>query len=141
MPLTQLIYVSTATREMQDEDLRAILESSIRHNTAQAVTGLLLYAEGNFMQVLEGPAAAVEETMGRIRADVRNHDIHVLEHRRVDRREFGDWSMSVHRLGAAELARPGYVAFRDIAEAPASGGGGGPVPAVELLRNFASSFR
>lgn len=140
MPHSQLIYVSTATREMQDEDLHAILESSIRHNTAQAVTGLLLYAEGNFMQVLEGSAYAVNETMDRIRADARNHDIHVLEVREIERREYGDWSMSVHRLGEAEMARKGYVPFRDIAAARASPEAG-RITAVELLRDFAATFR
>ncbi|MCK6375779.1 MAG: BLUF domain-containing protein, partial [Zoogloea sp.] len=65
--LVQLIYVSSAARLLDEQALRAILESSVRHNTPQAVTGMLLYANGAFMQVLEGDEAAVAETMSRIR--------------------------------------------------------------------------
>ena len=65
MPLVQLIYVSSACRELSDEELEHILESSIRHNTQQGITGVLLYTNGRFMQVIEGEEAAIETRVSR----------------------------------------------------------------------------
>lgn len=59
MSMIQLIYVSTANHLLSELEIRQILDSSIRHNTPQEVTGLLLYSDGSFMQVLEGDEAAV----------------------------------------------------------------------------------
>lgn len=69
MRLVQLIYVSTATHELDANEIQKILDSSRRHNTPQQVTGLLLYSRNSFMQVLEGEETAVDETMKRITKD------------------------------------------------------------------------
>jgi hypothetical protein len=53
MALSELIYVSTVVGESEHE-LGAILESSVRHNQLNGITGMLLYYRGGFMQVLEG---------------------------------------------------------------------------------------
>ncbi|HNJ76842.1 MAG TPA: BLUF domain-containing protein [Azospira sp.] len=63
MSLIHLIYVSTAQGELDDVDLDRIMDSSVRRNTAARITGMLLYAGGNFMQVLEGEEADVDATM------------------------------------------------------------------------------
>ena len=52
--MIQLIYASYATREMSNEDLIDLLEKSRQRNSRQNITGLLLYAEKKFLQVLEG---------------------------------------------------------------------------------------
>ena len=65
MSITQLIYVSTAAHEFGALELRRILDSSVRHNAAKKVTGMLLYSHGSFMQVLEGDGADVDEVMDR----------------------------------------------------------------------------
>ena len=53
MALTELIYVSNLVGESEHE-LGAILESSVRHNQLNGITGMLLYYRGGLMQVLEG---------------------------------------------------------------------------------------
>jgi len=52
--LTHLIYASSATRTMHDQDLIAILEKSHLHNKEVGVTGMLLYRGGNFCKCLKG---------------------------------------------------------------------------------------
>lgn len=47
--LVQLIYVSNATHLLSQAELLSILESSVRHNRQQDITGMLLYANGAFM--------------------------------------------------------------------------------------------
>ena len=59
--MIHLIYVSSATREMTEEDLIFLLEQSRNRNLRQHVTGMLLFVGGNFIQVLEGDDKDVEE--------------------------------------------------------------------------------
>lgn len=54
MALIHLIYVSTAREEFDETELARILDTAVRRNGERNVTGMLLYAGGTFMQVLEG---------------------------------------------------------------------------------------
>jgi len=112
MSLIQLIYVSTAKGELVEEDMRKILDSSVRRNASQQITGMLLYSERSFMQVLEGEPSAVEETMSRIDKDIRHENILVLSKTKVATREFANWSMGFRGISAHDAASwPGYAPF------------------------------
>ena len=50
----RLIYVSTAVRLLNKDELVEILNVSREKNARLNITGLLLYKDGNFMQLLEG---------------------------------------------------------------------------------------
>ena len=54
MSLHCLIYTSVATQKMTDDYLKSILEKSRPKNIALSVTGMLLYLDPFFVQVLEG---------------------------------------------------------------------------------------
>lgn len=62
----QLMYYSTARREGTDAELRDILELSRLGNSQRGITGLLLYGEGVFFQVLEGAEADVKCLRGAL---------------------------------------------------------------------------
>lgn len=110
--LIQLIYVSTASELLPDRSLDEILESSVRHNIVQDVTGMLLYSEGSFMQVLEGEESAVEETYSRICNDHRNFDLIVLSREAITKREFSQWSMGYRRLTNEDVHKnPAFAPF------------------------------
>jgi hypothetical protein len=112
MSLVQVIYISTALHELSEVEIKAILDSAIYHNKPQNVTGLLLYSRGSFMQALEGDAAAVDETMARIRLDPRHRGITVLSQSWVGEREFGTWSMGFRGVSAKDAATwPDYAPF------------------------------
>ena len=67
-----LVYISSATWLMSDEELAALLMECRTNNERLQVTGMLLYKEGNFIQVLEGEQETVEQLYIKIRADVRH---------------------------------------------------------------------
>lgn len=98
MSLIHLIYVSTATEELDDVQLDRIMDSSVRRNAAARITGMLLYAGGNFMQVLEGEESDVEATMSRIAADLRHHGLVVIDRCAIEQRSFGAWHMGYRRV-------------------------------------------
>ena len=97
MKLNQLIYVSHLVNE-DESMIAAILESAVRRNKQNAITGMLLYAPGEFIQVLEGDEAAVQETYDRIFLDRRHSYVTCLLHEAISERHFPQWSMGYKAL-------------------------------------------
>lgn len=112
MSLSNLIYLSTASPGLTSEEIGAILDTSRLRNRERAITGMLLLSRGNFMQVLEGEADALDETMRRILEDKRHHDVIVLEKEPILSRSFAEWSMGFRALEAADAAsHEGFAPF------------------------------
>ncbi len=110
--LTSLVYVSSAVELFSQAELRTLLDTSRRNNTRSGITGMLLYKDGNFMQVLEGPAAALREVHERIGRDPRHTGLITLMERPIAQRQFVDWSMGFRNLADPNLhVSPGYNEF------------------------------
>ena len=111
MAFTQLIYASDLVN--QDEtQLAHMLESAVRHNREDDITGMLLYSGGNFLQVLEGAQDQVRQTYQRICTDPRHTNILILTQEEVAERHFADWSMGYRKLSAEDVARfPKYAPY------------------------------
>ncbi len=141
MDLIHVIYYSSATHDLSGEELKEIHLSSIKHNTKNNLTGMLLYYAGNFMQVLEGATAAVDETMARINQDARHHDVFVIDHEPIREREFSAWQMGFRKLVTSDLMdQPDYLdaannRFKIDAFSTK------PSSAMELLRHFSRSHQ
>lgn len=74
-------------------NVQAILAASRENNARDGITGGLLFSEGCFAQVLEGPADAVEGAFERIQCDDRHGNVTVLQVGPIMTRDFPDWSM------------------------------------------------
>ena len=137
MTLIEVIYVSTATEKLFDWELRRILESAVRHNGDDEITGMLLYSQGSFMQVLEGEKAAVDAALARIVADPRHKNVQVIARAEIANRSFSRWSMGFHGITAADaVSWPGFAPFFQEgfnAESISSK----PGVALEILKAFA----
>lgn len=106
MNYTQLIYVSDLRNKNSDEDeLVSIVESAVRHNTEDNITGMLLYSGGNFLQVLEGSKELVHKTYDRIHLDPRHKNIILLTEEEVEERHFKNWSMGYRQLSKADVEK------------------------------------
>jgi hypothetical protein len=111
-----LVYVSSATELFTPAQLDALLERSRENNAKRSVTGLLLYRDGNFMQLLEGDEATVQSLYRQIASDFRHHGCQVLLTSEADQRMFTEWSMAFRRVEASEDLPDGYSEFlRDTA--------------------------
>jgi len=93
----QIIYTSFAEQPFSDAELDDLLDFSARYNAQMNITGLLLYGNGKFMQVLEGEAALLDALMARIKADARHRNVNVLVRAPIRTRDFSAWSMGFHR--------------------------------------------
>jgi len=75
MSLHHLAYVSQALSAVGPELLKNILDTSVRNNKRDGITGVLLYHDEMFFQVLEGPKAAVQHCFARILRDRRHANV------------------------------------------------------------------
>jgi hypothetical protein len=128
------VYVSTAVKAFSQAELEALLDVSRRRNDACGVTGMLLYVDGNFMQLLEGPEDAVAATRARIAADPRHHTLITLLHTERSERHFQDWSMGFRRPEASS-ARLGFTQLHSLPRSQQA------ELAVRLLMHFAQNNR
>lgn len=94
----QLAYISAAAPAVGEKDLSRILKSARKNNPASGITGILMFHHGQFLQVLEGPKAAIEACFARIKADGRHRSIIKLYDEAAEERCFADWSMAVFGL-------------------------------------------
>lgn len=91
--LGYLLYSSTAVRKMESEDLTNLLEISRANNKRRGITGMLLYKDGCFMQMLEGDQDEVRNLFETIRQDSRHESVVEIVSDPVQERSFSDWSM------------------------------------------------
>ncbi len=118
-PLTCLLYMSHATRELGAEEIGRLLDSARRRNEAEAVTGALLHYGGRFVQVLEGEPEAVERCFARIAGDTRHDRLTRLHSAPCETRRFPDWSMRYVGCGAQpDRAVGAFLDQLELAPAP-----------------------
>lgn len=105
----RLIYTSRnmmqGSPEQTERAIEGILDISRRNNATVNVGGVLMFNNGCFLQVLEGPLETVTSTFERIQCDRRHADVIVLEAGDVADRLFTDWSMAFVGSNVADLAR------------------------------------
>jgi hypothetical protein len=90
--ITQLIYWSQPFG-FDDAMLGGILIQARRNNARDGLTGALIVRQDLYMQLLEGPAAAVDATFGRICKDNRHLAVRLISREDVPARMFPAWTM------------------------------------------------
>lgn len=96
--MIQVSYLSRATAPMSSEQLLSLLLQSRRNNAARGITGMLLYGNDTFLQVIEGEDSVVDALVDRIGADPRHTGVKILGRKSVPARQYSDWSMSFERV-------------------------------------------
>ena len=91
--LIQLIYCSVASHIFSHEELSGLLRFARQKNAKEDITGMLLYAEGSFFQVLEGEEKKIRLLFEKIEKDRRHHSITIIIQEPIAERSFGDWTM------------------------------------------------
>jgi hypothetical protein len=98
---------------MRDTELHELRDESLSNNPRHGVTGLLLYVNRVFMQVIEGPHAEIGQLFDNIQIDQRNQSVVEMFDRSVDERAFVGWSMGFHSPAAAdEITEKGFHNLR-----------------------------
>ena len=114
--LYRVLYCSrnnlTGTADSYPTEIQRILAASRENNRRDGVTGGLLFSDGCFAQVLEGPLGSIESAFERIQCDGRHQEVTVLQSGAITARDFPDWSMAF--TGASPTSNPllGYTLGR-----------------------------
>ena len=95
--MRQLLYVSKTAQPVSLGDLDDILTASRRNNAQSGITGLLLFIDDGFLQVLEGDEKAVRDVYARVARDPRHGEAMVMLDREIPVRAFPEWSMGFER--------------------------------------------
>ncbi|MEA9567301.1 BLUF domain-containing protein [Polynucleobacter sp. AP-Nickl1-40-C4] len=109
--LVELSYLSEAVSDMSFLGLMRLLESARAFNQKNGVTGILLYDNQQFGQIIEGEHANVMKAWKRIQEDKRHHRVELLEIREITERNFPDWLLRFY--GGETLTRD-YPALADM---------------------------
>jgi hypothetical protein len=92
--LYTLVYRSQASRAVHEVTLTSLLRKARLFNQQARLSGLLLFAKGQFLQVLEGPEPVLSALYSRIKADPRHFEVRTLAYGPIAARTFPDWRMA-----------------------------------------------
>jgi hypothetical protein len=110
--LVLLAYASTAKRRASKEELIDLLLEARAKNVRLGISGMLLYVDGAYFQILEGPRGTVEGLFATIAADPRHRAVVKLIVEPIEVRSFASWSMGYADISRADLsAIPGLSDF------------------------------
>ena len=110
--LILLAYSSVAIRHFDRDSLVELLTFSRNFNDSHGLTGMLLYVDESFFQILEGKPDELHALYGRIERDSRHTDVIKLLEIPIENRAFARWSMGYAKVTREELAKiPGLNDF------------------------------
>jgi hypothetical protein len=101
MSLYCLVFTSVATRKLTDEYLKCLLAKSRQNNSTLNITGMLLYLDPYFMQILEGEELVIEKKFKTISKNEMHHKVSLIYKKPIKERSFSKWTMGFNKIGKA----------------------------------------
>ena len=136
--MLRLFFISAATHFHTAKELNEIMRASRMRNRAEGVSSLMIYNDGSFAQLMEGPKQAVLNVFERIKADKRHNGVAVIFQEETGKRITEGWDMQL--LPASKIASDDDYDFMTLPAFHAS-------PQYEAamkhpaLRGFLASFK
>lgn len=100
--LKQIIYTSQSIDKITYQQIEAINHSSVAHNQQYNITGLLLYTDKKFIQIIEGKEKNIDYLFfDRIKNSNFHHSIEIVSESPIIEKRFSSWSMNYFVLEQA----------------------------------------
>jgi hypothetical protein len=110
-----ILYLSQVRAALSENDLRALLVTSRAKNEARNITGILVYCERQFMQLLEGEEANVAQLYATLAQDPRHTGLIKLADKPITQRSFAGWSMAFAAVSPEHFtALRGYLTLAQV---------------------------
>lgn len=90
----RFLYSSILSKDQDPKVIQDILIKARHYNSLNNITGILLFRNGEFLQLLEGDQFDVYFTFKKIRDDKRHNKIKILHESPIEQRLFTGWSMA-----------------------------------------------
>ena len=137
--MIQLAYLSSTPTLLSPDDIAQILLTSRENNRKRGITGILLYCDGDVLQVLEGAEETVQKLFEVIQKDTRHRRVIRLYEKPIEQRDFAEWTMGFRDLkaeGATYLEGYNDILGRDFELASAT-----PSGVQKMLSVFKAGLR
>jgi hypothetical protein len=136
LQMHHIIYLSWASAPLTDDQLQELLCVARRRNKQLNVTGIMIYGNERFMQVLEGEEATVRALYEHIKRDARHHHITAYADKPIAHRAFAEWAMAFQAATPQQFEEmAGYLVPSevtiDISRLPMT-----DVHLIDILRSF-----
>lgn len=93
-----ICYVSKVTTGLVATALEELFTYSTTFNNSNGIKGILLMANGNFFQVLEGEKQTVINLYEKIKLDHRHESIYEVFHKPVQKAVFKDYNSTFNTI-------------------------------------------
>ncbi|PKQ63944.1 hypothetical protein BZG02_07995 [Labilibaculum filiforme] len=103
--LIHIVYISISHRDLSEKELSDFLREIRAKNKKLNITGLLLYKDGSFIQVIEGEEETLQTLFKQVKNDSRHTNIIELLTEPITERSFPDWSMGFRVVETKDLEK------------------------------------
>jgi len=101
-----MVYISSAVLGLNDRQIASIVRTSQINNEQLGITGILLYNNGNFMQLIEGEEEKVEGLYEKVRGDRRHTGVTLLLKEAITHKNFDNWVMGYRNIDNLKKIEP-----------------------------------
>lgn len=101
--LSQLVYVSNRKPNCTAEEIEKILVSCKKNNPPLNITGVLLYSDTKFIQLVEGDAKVITSLYDKIKLDARHSNPMMLSYGPIKEKSFPSWHMGSKKMAATDV--------------------------------------
>lgn len=101
--LTQLVYVSNRKPNCTDDEIDKILVACKKNNPPLNITGVLLYSDKKFIQMVEGDSKVVTELYDKIKLDSRHSNPMMISYGPINEKSFPSWHMGARQIKGSEV--------------------------------------
>lgn len=101
--LSQLVYVSNRKPNCTSEEIEKILASCKKNNPPLNITGVLLYSDTKFIQLVEGDAKVIMELYDKIKKDSRHTNPMMIAYNPIKEKAFPSWHMANRDISKTEI--------------------------------------
>lgn len=99
----QILYTSKALKPFNEIELQKLLELARLNNSKKSITGMLLYCNSIFIQLLEGNEEDLNKLFEIISKDARHIEVKKVIESEISSPQFPDWSMGYKYLSPQQL--------------------------------------
>jgi hypothetical protein len=102
--LSQLTYMSSRTVTCTDSEIENILQACKKNNPGLGITGVLLYSDDKFIQMVEGNASIISGLYDKIKGDSRHKEVRMISYSHIKEKSFPSWHMGAKQLKGLNAA-------------------------------------
>ena len=101
--LSQLVYVSNRKSTCNQSEIDKILASCKKNNPSLNITGVLLFSDTKFIQLVEGEAKVIMDLYDKIKKDPRHSSPMMISYNPISEKSFPSWHMGSKNIVKNEV--------------------------------------